>query len=78
MLLRSVEDLRDEAEQHGRELNVKALAAAEEAQEGPSYYGAFNMLWEGQPLSDHHRSRARFRSLRIRVVPGKGRTGMEP
>ena len=73
MLPRSVEDLRDEAEKHGLELNVTALTTAEEAQNAPSYYGVFNLLWDGQLLSDHYVSRARFRNILKKIVPGDAR-----
>jgi hypothetical protein len=73
MLPRSVEDLRDEAEKHGLELKVTVLTTAQEAQNAPSYYGVFNLLWDGQLLSDHYVSRARFRNILKKIVPGEAR-----
>jgi hypothetical protein len=63
LLTKSVEDLRDEAEAQGLELQVTVLRTPEEAQEAPSYYGVFNLLWDGRLLSDHYVSRARFRNI---------------
>ena len=75
MLPRSVEDLRDEAEKHGLELKVTVLTTAKEAQNAPSYYGVFNLLWDGQLLSDHYVSRARFRNILKKIVPARYRRG---
>jgi hypothetical protein len=77
MLPRSVEDLRDEAEKHGLELDVTVLTTAEEAQNAPSYHGVFSLLWDGQLLSDHYVSRARFRNILKKIVPARDRCGPE-
>jgi hypothetical protein len=75
MLPRSAEDLRDEAEKHGLELKVTVLTTAQEAQNAPSYYGVFSLVWDGQLLSDHYVSRARFRNiLKSRLPHGSDRS----
>lgn len=63
MLPKSVNDLSEMAAEHGLELKVTVLKSAEEAQAAPSYYGVFNLLWNGRLLSDHYVSKGRFRNI---------------
>ena len=63
MLPKSVSDLSEMAAEHGLELNVTVLDSPEKAQRAPSYYGVFNLLWNGQLLSDHYVSKGRFRNI---------------
>lgn len=63
MLPKSVSDLSEMAAEHGLELNVTVLNTPQEAQKAPSYYGVFNLLWNGQLLSDHYVSKGRFRNI---------------
>jgi L-amino acid N-acyltransferase YncA len=60
---KSVNDVSAMAAEHGLEVKVTVLRSAREAQSAPSYYGVFNLLWNGRLLSDHYVSRGRFRSL---------------
>jgi len=68
MLAKSVSDLTEMAADHGLELKVTRLASAREAQRAPSYYGVYNLLWNGRLLSDHYVSRGRFRNLLRREI----------
>ncbi len=69
MLPKSVIDLTDMAAEHGLELNVHVLDTPEKAQRAPSYYGVFNLIWNGRLLSDHYVSKGRFRNiLRIEIL----------
>jgi GNAT superfamily N-acetyltransferase len=63
MLPKSVSDLSEMAAEHGLELNVTVLDSPEEAQHAPSYYGVFNLVWNGKLLSDHYVSKGRFRNI---------------
>ena len=63
MIPKSVNDLRDMAAEHGIELQVTVLESAAEAQRAPSFYGVFNLIWNGRLLSDHYVSRGRFKNL---------------
>jgi len=49
--------------EHGLELKVTRLTSAREAQDAPSYYGVFNLVWNGRLLSDHYVSKGRFKNL---------------
>ena len=63
MLQKSVDDLGKVASDLGLELKVTVLQSAAQAQTAPSYYGVFNLVWNGQLLSDHYVSKARFRNI---------------
>jgi GNAT superfamily N-acetyltransferase len=71
MLPKSVNDLSEMAAENGLELNVTVLTSAAEAQNAPSYYGVFNLIWNGRLLSDHYVSKGRFKGLlRKEILPG--------
>lgn len=68
MLPKSVNDLSEMAAEHGLKLNVTVLKSAREAQNAPSYYGVFNLVWNGRLLSDHYVSKGRFKNLLRREI----------
>lgn len=58
--------------EHGLDLHVHELATPRQAQtESPSYYGVFNLVWNGRLLSDHYVSKGRFRNI-LRKEIGAG------
>jgi len=59
----SVNDVSRMAAEHGIALNVRILRSAREAQRAPSYYGVYNLIWNGELLSDHYVSKGRFNNL---------------
>jgi GNAT superfamily N-acetyltransferase len=63
MLPKSVNDLSEMAAEHGLELKATVLSTAREAQNTPSYYGIFNLMWNGRLLSDHYVSKGRFKNI---------------
>ena len=63
MLPKSANDLSEMAAEHGLELKIAAMKTAAEAQNAPSYYGVFNLIWNGRLLSDHYVSKGRFRNI---------------
>jgi len=63
MLPKSVNDLAEMAAENGLELKITKLTTAREAQDAPSYYGVFNLLWNGRLLSDHYVSKGRFKNI---------------
>ncbi len=63
MLPKSVNDLSEMATEHGLKLKVTMLNSAREAQDAPSYYGVFNLLWNGRLLADHYVSKGRFKNI---------------
>jgi len=63
MLPKSVNDLSEMAAEHGLDLKVTVLNSAREAQNAPSYYGVFNLVWNGRLLADHYVSKGRFKNI---------------
>ena len=83
MLGKSADDLAVMAAEHGLDLEITRLRTAREAQDAPSYYGVYSLLWNGQVLSDHYVSRGRFRNLLRQVIlkqpsPSEWRTRRRP
>jgi hypothetical protein len=68
MLPKSVSDLAQMAGEQGLDLNVSVLKSAREAQNAPSYYGVFALVWNGRLLSDHYVSKGRFKGLLTREI----------
>lgn len=68
MLPKSLNDLATMAAEHDLQLKVTVLRNAREAQDAPSYYGVFNLIWNGKLLSDHYVSNGRFRNLLRREI----------
>jgi len=62
-LPKSVNDMVAMSAEHGIKVKVTVLKTALEAQAAPSYYGVFNVLWNGRLLSDHYVSKGRFKNL---------------
>jgi L-amino acid N-acyltransferase YncA len=62
-LPKSANDLSLMAGEHGLEVKVTVLRSAREAQNAPSYYGVYNLLWNGRLLSDHYVSEGRFKNI---------------
>ena len=60
---KSVQDLRQSAEEHGIKLQVKKLVRPKEAQKAPSGFGTFSLLRDGKLLADHYISRTRFENI---------------
>lgn len=68
MIPKSVNDLSAMAGEHGIPLKVTEIKSPEEAQAAPSYYGVFNLLWNGQLISDHYVSKGRFKNILKKTI----------
>ena len=68
MLPKSAADLSAMAAAHGLKCQVKVLRSAREAQNAPSYYGVFSLLWKGRLLADHYVSKGRFKNLLTKEI----------
>jgi hypothetical protein len=53
---------------HNLKFKLTVLRNAREAQNAPSYYGVFSLLWKGRLLSDHYVSKGRFRNLLTKEI----------
>jgi len=60
---KSVEDLRQTAKEYGLELKVKVIKKAEEAQNAPSGYGVYSVVYNGKILADNYISNTRFKNI---------------
>jgi hypothetical protein len=65
---KSATGLSEMAAEHGLKLKVTVLHTAQEAQSAPSYYGVFNLMWNGRLLADHCVSKGRFKNLLHREI----------
>ena len=60
---RSIRELSGIASDHGLDLQVTELKTAREAQNAPSVYGIFSLVFNGRLLADHYLSATRFRNI---------------
>jgi hypothetical protein len=60
---RSIKDLTEIAAKHGLELQVTELKTAQDAQNAPSLYAVFNLVYNGKLLVDHYVSNTRFQNI---------------
>ncbi len=72
MLSKSVNDVSAMAAEHGLHAKVTVLETAREAQNAPSCYGVFSLVWNGRLLSDRYVSKGRFKGLLEREILGGG------
>lgn len=62
-VIRSIKELTEIAEQKGLKLNVTQLKSAKEAQNAPSIYATFTLIYDGTILADHYLSSTRFLNI---------------
>jgi GNAT superfamily N-acetyltransferase len=60
---KSVADLQLTAKNNGIQLNVTKLTTPEEAQQAPSGFGTFSLIYDGKLLEDHYLSKTRFENI---------------
>jgi hypothetical protein len=60
---RSIPELSGIASDHGLDLQVTELKTAREAQNAPSVYGIFSLVFNAKLLADHYLSATRFRNI---------------
>ncbi len=60
---KSVTDLLQSANENGITLNVIKLETAEEAQNAPSGFATFSLIFDGKLLADHYISKTRFENI---------------
>jgi hypothetical protein len=60
---RSISELTQTAREKGLELKVTELKTAKQAQDAPSVYAAFNLVYDGRLLADHYISNRRFLNI---------------
>jgi len=60
---RSIKELNETTKKKGLELKVTELKNAEQAQNAPSLYAVFNLVYNGKLLIDHYISNTRFLNI---------------
>lgn len=60
---KSITDLLESAQENGIVLKVKKLVTAAEAQNAPSGFATFSLLYNGKLLADHYISKTRFENI---------------
>jgi len=60
---KSVQMLKEVAEEASIVLNINKITTAKEAQNAPSGFGTFSLLYNGKLLEDHYLSQTRFRNI---------------
>ncbi|MBN2173269.1 MAG: GNAT family N-acetyltransferase [Bacteroidales bacterium] len=63
LFIKSVEEMRQTAKKHGLELKVKVLESAGQAQQAPSGFGVYSLVYNGRLLADHYISNTRFENI---------------
>ena len=62
-VIRSIKELTEIAEQKGLKLKVTELKSAKEAQNAPSIYATFTLIFDGKIFADHYLSSTRFLNI---------------
>jgi len=62
-VIRSIKELTEIAEQKGLNLKVTELKSAKEAQNAPSIYATFTLIYDGKIFADHYLSTSRFLNI---------------
>jgi hypothetical protein len=60
---KSAKDLKDAASDYGIEMKIQKILSPEEAQNSPSGFGTFSLIYDGKLLADHYISRTRFENI---------------
>ena len=60
---KSVEALKEVAQEAGIDLKIKKLKTWQEAKSAPSGFGVFSLLYNGKLLEDHYLSATRFKNI---------------
>ena len=58
-----IKELSDIANEKGLKLNFTELKSAKDAQNAPSIYSIYNLIYNGKLLADHYISSRRFQNI---------------
>ena len=68
-IARSISEFKEIAAGKGLKLKLKEIKSAKEAQNAPSIYAVFNLIYNGKLLSDHYISSKRFSNIIKKEFP---------
>ncbi|MCD4731637.1 MAG: YoaP domain-containing protein [Bacteroidales bacterium] len=63
LFIKSVDEMKQTAKTYGLDLKVAVLKTAQEAQQSPSGYGTYSLVYNDKILSDHYISNTRFKNI---------------
>ncbi len=63
LFIKSVDEMKQTAKTYRLDLNVTVLKTAQEAQQAPTGYGTYSLVYNGNILSDHYISNTRFKNI---------------
>jgi len=63
LFIKSVDEMKSTAKEFGLDLKVSILDSAKSAQQAPSGYGVYSLVYNGKLLSDHYISNTRFKNI---------------
>lgn len=69
LFIKSVDEMKQTAKTYGLDLKVTIIDSAKEAQQSPSGYGTYNLVYNGKLLSDHYISNTRFKNILNKEIP---------
>jgi hypothetical protein len=72
---RSINELVDIAQENGLKLKVTELKTAKQAQDAPSIYTTFNLVYNGKLLVDHYISSRRFLNIINKEIKEQAKKG---
>ncbi len=61
--IKSVDVVKKVSKEYGIGLNVLLINNAKDAQQAPSFYGTFNLIYDGKLIAEHYISEKRFRNI---------------
>ncbi len=60
---KSVNFIKKVSEEYGIDLSINKITSAKEAQQAPSIYGVFNLIYNGELIAEHYISEKRYRNI---------------
>jgi hypothetical protein len=63
--------MKETAKAFGLKLNISILDSAKKAQQAPSGYGVYSLVYDGKLLADHYISNTRFKNIITKEIMQK-------
>ncbi|HEY60108.1 MAG TPA: GNAT family N-acetyltransferase [Anaerolineae bacterium] len=63
LYIKTINEIMEIAKEHGLQPQVTKLTSADQAQQAPSPYGVFSIVYNGKLLADRYLGKSRFRTL---------------
>jgi hypothetical protein len=63
LFIKSIDEMTATAKEFGLQLKVTEIKTAQEAQNAPSGFGVYSMIYNGKLVADHYISNTRFRNI---------------